>query len=185
MKTSMYLLMAILLLAVGSCKKQTINTGKNAMGAAPPLMYEVLDKSGKSILDTINSLTDSLTLSWNDNGVAKQFSDPMLNLNYLPESATSATLQAGYKKYNGIAAVDYKMIALSAGVESPAPPAVLVTPVHAFTLSYHGKNLGSIHFQLLQVYDTWVQAKVFTFNNVPVTMDTTNGKHLYVIQLQQ
>ena len=148
MKTFSYLLMAILFLTTGSCKKQTIPPG-NAMGASPPLMYEVLDKNGKSILDTANSLTDSLTLSWHNNGVDSQFSDKMLNLNYLPESAASAALLAGYKKYNGITAVDYNMLALSKGfiptslLQGATPPYYPLTfqttnPVHTFNLSYHG-----------------------------------------------
>jgi hypothetical protein len=42
-----------------------------------------------------------------------------------------------------------------------------------------------IYFEWLHQYATWQQAKVFTFNSTPVTMDATEGKHLYVIQLQQ
>jgi hypothetical protein len=183
----MYLLAAILLLAASSCKKQTINTAKSGMSAAPPLFYEVLDKNGKNILDTLNS-PDSLTLSCNDNGLDKQFSDPILNLNVNPLTTIAKATLLGFKNYNGVAAIDYTMLQLSVGVQSPNSTA-LANPVHTFDLSYHGKSLGTIYFEYLRwninQYTSWQQASVFTFNNAPVQMDSTSGRPIYVIHLQQ
>jgi hypothetical protein len=62
-------------------------------------------------------------------------------------------------------------------------------PEYNFNLIYHGKTLGAIYFKYLRWNNdqtsSWQEASVFTFNNVPVKIDTTGGAHIYVIQLQQ
>jgi hypothetical protein len=178
MKILMTLLAMILLFIGSSCKKQ-VSPEINSTPAAPPLNYVILDKNGKNILDTLALAKDSVTLTCNVNGVKTQFCDSIFY---------------GFKRYNdinqynNIVAWDFKMLQLSVGIESPYPLQT-TSPVHTFSLSYHGNFLGTIYFESLRwnfnQNTSWQEAKVFTFNNMPVKLDSTaNGTHFYIIQLQ-
>jgi hypothetical protein len=187
MKTIMYWFTAIIFFATaGSCKKDS-NVNKST-GAAPPLMYEIVNKDGKVILDSANLLKDSVTLSYDDNGTIRQFSDAILDLNAYQPGTVTPGYAAAFKNYNGIAVLDFTMLQLSTGVYSTYP-VVRGTPVHTFDVSYHGKSLGTIYFEYLRwnysQMSSWQQASVFTFDSMPVKIDSTAGRPLYVIQLQE
>ena len=165
-----YIFLLTIILA-WACKKES---NRACCGIPPPLVYEVIGKNGKSILDTNNAPSDSLTLS--QFGIRS--SDPIITLNILKPGAVPAAYLQAYKQYNETYVTDYAMLqGGSGGVASN------------FVLSYHGKTLGTICFKPLRwnlsASASWEEAAVFTFNGVPVKMDTTCGKHLYVIQLEQ
>jgi len=164
--------LAIFVFIVSSCKKQAINSN-NQMSAAPPLTFVILDKNGNNILDTLNLPKDSLTLTCSVNGDNTQFYDSIIY---------------GFKENNTVVAFDYRMMLLSAGILSPSP-LQMTTPVHTFGLSYHGNFLGTIYFEYLRwnynQNTSWQEAKVFTFNNIPVKIDSSGGRHIYVIRLTQ
>ncbi|HEY8781367.1 MAG TPA: hypothetical protein VIM16_07135 [Mucilaginibacter sp.] len=169
MKKSMYLLATLLVIA-SSCKKPIINAG-NQTSTPPPLMYVVLDKNGNNILDTPGLPKDSVTLTCSVSGVNTQFCDSIFYV---------------FKKNNEIVAFDYKMILLSTGVLALSPLQT-TSPVNTFNLSYHGTFLGTVYFEYLgwnhSQTTSWQEAKVFTFNNLPVKIDSASGAHIYVIQL--
>jgi len=167
-------LIAMLLLIAGSCKKQVINSG-NQTTAAPPLIYVIVDKNGNNILTSPN---DSLTFVYNNNN---KFNDAIIDLNLVQGNLSQDYLSL-YKKYNDVLANDSKMIQLSLGIVSPNST-TLTTPVHTFNLIFNGQSLGTIYFEYLQQHTNWQEAKVFTFNNLQVKMDSTSGAHIYVIQL--
>jgi hypothetical protein len=129
---------------------------KCCTAAAPGLLYQVIDKNGENIL---NSHSDSVTLTYNNS----QFYDRVFEL------ITNST---------GLTLIDGKMVQLNAGIGTP-------NPIHTFELSYNGQNLGSIYLDSVKQHSNWQEAKVFTFNNVPVKLDSTSGAHIYFIQLTQ
>jgi hypothetical protein len=160
----LFYVFAIGLFAVIGCKKQLIGS-KTQSSASPPLMYVVLDQSGKNILDTLGLAKDSLTLTSSVNGISTEFCDSIFY---------------AFKKNNKVVAYDYEMIRLSSENAS--------NPGYTFDLSYHGQKLGVIYFKYSNLIksptDSWQKASVFTFNNAPVQLDTTGGGHVYVIKLQ-
>jgi hypothetical protein len=155
-----------------SCKKQSKDCG--CMGAAPPLLYEVVDKSGKNILDTNNSAKDSLTLIHGGQALY----DPIINGNAATSGITGSGFSQAYQKYDGMVVFDFNMLQANSPIAN-----------YNFDLSYHGQKLGTIYFKYWRwnhsKTSSWQEAEVFTFNNALVKMDTTGGRHLYVIQLQQ
>ncbi len=146
-------LFAIFLFIASSCKKQK----ECCIGAAPGLLYQVINKDGENIL---NSPKDSITLTYNN----MQFYD------YVFELITTTP--------PGLTLFDGKMLQLNAGIGVP-------NPIHTFKLSYKGQDLGNIYLDSVKQHSNWQEAKVFTFNNAPVKLDSSSGRHIYVIQLQQ
>ncbi len=171
MKTLMSLLVIMLCIA-SSCKKRVVYSG-NHTSAPPPLMYVIVDKNGRNILDTLGLIKDTVTLAYNVNGGNVHFCD---------------SIPYGINKNNKAVAWDYTMFLLSEGM-NPSHPSQTITPVNTFALSYHGNFLGTIYFEysgwVFNQYASWQQAKVFNFNNTPVKIDSASGEHIYVIQLQQ
>jgi hypothetical protein len=167
MKTIISISIVALFLTV-SCKKQSVpNPGTSA---PPPLWYTIVDKSGNSIFNAALA-TDSVLFTY----PGGQFYDYAFNWSDAQAPAYSYFLPL-YEKYNDFIVKDaYPMIRLSDSH----------SPINTFNLIYHGQNLGTVYFKYLRQNSNWQEAAVFTFNNIPVKMDTTGGGHLYVIQLQQ
>lgn len=138
-----------------SCKKQA---PPNQTTAAPPLLYDIVDKNGNDILDTAGLPKDSVTITYTVSGFKTQFCDSIYTI---------------YKPGNKIVARDYQMFSLNTKDMAPGT---------SFDVTYHGNFLGTIHFSSANWVDDWIQATGFTFNNVPVQL--APGSHIYQLQLQ-
>ena len=152
------LLFAMFLILGTSCKKQALNQTT----AQPPLLYDILDKYGKNILDTPGVPKDSINISYTKNGVNTKFCDSIYLI---------------FKINNTIVAGDFKMFSLNS--QNPAPAST-------FAVTYHGNFLGTINLGSVTWVNnqsgSWEQATGFTFNNVPVQL--APGTHIYQLQLQ-
>ncbi len=129
--------------------------------------FEILDKDGKSL---IKSLTDSVSLSYTQNGVSKSIH---LSIQQLKVSATDNT---NSNKYNGFFITDLGKL----GSLSDLSPAV-----SNFTLSVNGVAQGVLFIAYQQYYTAPTSAyntQYFTFNNVPVTIDGTLYLDMFVIK---
>ena len=161
--------LAVMAFLAVSCKKQASRVCCTA--APPPLWYTIVDKNGNSIFNAATA-TDSVLFTY----PGGQFYDYAFNLSAAQPPTAFSYLDSIYKKYSDYVVWDaYPMIRLSDSH----------SPVNTFNVIYHGQNLGTVYFKYLRQNSNWQEASVFTFNNVPVKMDTTGGGHLYVIQLQQ
>jgi hypothetical protein len=167
MKTIISISIVMLFLTV-SCKKQS--APYPGTSAPPPLKYTIVDKNGASIFNAALA-TDSVLFTY----PGGQFYDYAFNWSAAQPPAYASYIPL-YKKYNDFIVYDaYPMLRLSDSH----------SPINTFNLNYHGQNLGTVYFKYLREHSNWMEASIFTFNNVPVKLDTTGGGHLYVIQLQQ
>ena len=164
MKTTLFLLVLVLLIA-NSCGKIC---GCELPPPPKPLNFEVVDKNGKSV---VNSLKDSVAVTYPDNNYSNTNKTIRLTVKKLYTSFTDTTTIS--PNYNGLYVTDNGQMSI---LSSQAPPA------NNFNLSVNGVNMGiiTINYQQYQVSYPQFSAAALTFNTLPVYY--ANGVNLLQLQ---
>lgn len=142
--------------------------------AAKPFVFELIDKNGNSL---VNSIADSVVASYQDNtnfgpGSNKTLLVPIIK-NYTNPYPDTLNVSS---KYNGLFLDGTGMRALSS----------TNTPVNSFNISVNGKNIGTLYINYTQYQSSYpnVIAAALTFNNLPAVYDHSTGTGLELLRLQ-
>jgi len=160
------LTISLLILLLGNSCKKTLTNNAPETSASTPLIYQIFDTDGNNILTPQINTKDSVMLSCNNGVFYDQLEEPV-------DSLTNALL---ISKYNGVIISDNHIARYNNSGGTGA------NMLNSFKISYHGRNLGVIDFQLKQQHALWVEASVFTLNNATAKLDSSTGIHIYKLQ---
>jgi hypothetical protein len=129
-----------------------------------PLNFEVIGKDGKSM---VNSLKDSITITYLDNNYSNTNKTIRLSVKKLYTNFSDTTTLSS--NYNGFYITDNREMSI---LSSQVPPA------NTFNLSINGLSVGVININLKQYQATYpyLSAVALNFNNTSVSYD--NGVNL-------
>ncbi|MBS1526311.1 MAG: hypothetical protein JST19_11720 [Bacteroidetes bacterium] len=162
MKRDIFSLAGFLCLAVISCKKP----GVHEETVPAPIHFEVLDKSGNSL---VHSIKDALVVSYTMNGT--QVSSPLT----IYKVQVSSTDTMSVDEYNGFVITDLDPATHQGYISSPS-----AAGVRNFSLSLNGRNIGTIYL------DYWgymalsyppPASSAFTFDGAVVKSATLSGAY--------
>jgi hypothetical protein len=156
-----------MLIVLTSCSKH------NGHDILPlPVSFEIIGKDGKSM---VTSVKDSISVSYTENGVLKNY---RLTVTKLRSSGSDTGALA---KYNGLYITDNAVM---------TDLSIQANPVQDFAISLNGVKVGDIHFYYWGYLDAYpkISSANLTFNKVPTRDDRTGdyftpGSNINLFQL--